>query len=168
RVDLLGHLEALLRRVAEQRLQHQDDVFVGVVVVVEEHHVVRRLPLRALLQLGLGQRGEGDRCGHRSTVLLTSSARNGAFPRRERLLIAVFHYTVRPKATSVISSCGLRPAAWAWTAFTRRSVSCRGVAAPAPASAAWMPLSPNWALRTSWASGMPSVYRIRLSPGPSG
>src|SRR5262249_34901211 len=158
RVNLLGHLEALLGRVAEQRLQHQDDVFVGVVVVVQQDDVVRRLPLRALLQLGLGPRGEGDGCGHRSTVLLTSSARTVlSAPAGNGLRIVISHYTVRPNATSVISSCALRPAACAWAAFTRRPVSCFGVASPTPDNAVCMPLRPNCLLRTSSASGMPSV-----------
>ena len=51
RVDLFGHLVALLLRVAEQLAEHPLDVVVRVVVAVPEKHVVARH--LALLALGL-------------------------------------------------------------------------------------------------------------------
>src|SRR4051812_36962587 len=51
RVYLVGHLKAPLARVAEQLLQHGDDVIETVVVVVEQHDVIRRLPLDLALFL---------------------------------------------------------------------------------------------------------------------
>src|SRR5207245_6990284 len=57
RADLPGHLVALLTRVAEELLQHRDHVLEAMVVVVEQDHVVGRLPARLLFQNRLGHFG---------------------------------------------------------------------------------------------------------------
>ena len=43
-VHFLRHAKALFHRMAEQLLEHPHDIVVGVVVVVEQDDVVRRLP----------------------------------------------------------------------------------------------------------------------------
>ncbi len=44
-VDFEGHLHALFAWIAKQLLKHRDDVIESMVIVVEEHDVVRRLAL---------------------------------------------------------------------------------------------------------------------------
>ena len=59
RVNLHRQLEALLARVAEQRLEHGDDVLERVVVVVEQHDVVHRHLARLVFRANFGLAGKG-------------------------------------------------------------------------------------------------------------
>jgi hypothetical protein len=50
---------------AEELVEHDDDVLEGVVVVVEQDDVVGGLPARALLALHVGPGRQGDGVAHR-------------------------------------------------------------------------------------------------------
>ena len=86
RVDLPGHLEASREGVCEEFSEHRDDVLVGVVVVVPEHHVVAGLALGLWGRLRSGGRSSllGDGLsngtgggGHLSGTLATHEAGSG-------------------------------------------------------------------------------------------
>lgn len=69
-VDLLRKLEGTLGRKAEQLPKHTDNVLVRVLVIVQEKHVIGRLPLDMILSCrsnlrrqansGFGCRGHGE------------------------------------------------------------------------------------------------------------
>src|SRR5207245_2200021 len=117
-----------LRGMAEELLEHGDHVLEAVIVVVEKDDVVRRLPLRLLLFLLLRAR-QRDRVTHGRVLYLRSVlAAQPPPPGRPPLVYhaVVSHASVRPKQTSVMSSCWPRPAACSLTFLTIRSPSSAG------------------------------------------
>ena len=50
-INTLGNFKALGKRVAEQLPHHQDNVFIGVIVVIPQNHVVARLLLSFFISL---------------------------------------------------------------------------------------------------------------------
>jgi len=53
-VDFISQLKALFNWVAEEVLQHRDDVSVGMVVIVEQDDVIRRLVAQSAVSINVG------------------------------------------------------------------------------------------------------------------
>src|SRR5713101_3059312 len=118
-VHFHGHLVAPFRGMAEEPLQHVDDVLEAMIVVVDEDDVVGRLPFDLVLAVFLGPPGrfrKRDGIGHGEFAL----------------------YVIRPKQTTVKSSCCLQPRKCCLTAATRRWPMALGVMGP-PFKAAYTP-----------------------------
>src|SRR6185437_8445594 len=147
-----------LEGMSEQLLQHTDDVVVGMVVIVEQDHVVGRLPFGSLLRIGLGCR---DGVAHVRSPL---SASRHPLPAWITQRMAESGQ-VRPRQIKVMSSCGSRLVAWCWTALASRSPSTPADTVPDCSTTRRTPAMPKEELRTSRASVTPSLKRIRLSPG---
>src|SRR5262249_24456627 len=123
-VDLPGHLQPLLARVAEELLEHGDHVVEAVIVVVVQDDVVRRLGLRLLLLLFLQaprRPRDGDGFGHDLVP------REGPVPSPQAVCRC---YTDRLKHATVMSSCCLQPSACCLPALTTRSAIALGVNGP--------------------------------------
>src|SRR5439155_24211643 len=103
-----GHLEPLLLGVAEQLLEHEDDVGEGVVVIVEEDDVVRRL-LGRRLPLDNVLRENGGITQRENPPVAPSRWRRRASWRRCAASGEESH-AFRPSATRVMSSFCLAPA----------------------------------------------------------
>ncbi len=101
-VNFLGHQEGGLDRVAEDVAQHFDDVFVGVVVVVEEDHLPGTGGVDLWGDEGLGD-GHGKGLGH-----LTPQPRQGFVARVLGQAVAVQGQDVDAVPVTFVGDCAFQ------------------------------------------------------------